>query len=453
MKQHLNLELIIVGGGLAGAEAAWQAAARGITVNLYEMRPIQKTGAHQSSLLAELVCSNSLGSNYPDRAAGILKNELRTLESLLINCADKAAVPAGGALAVDRDLFSHLVTSKIENHPLINIIHQEITQIPNTTSIIASGPLTSPTLSEAIQNLTGYEQIFFYDALAPIIYKETIDMDIAFQGSRYGDNSEENGGDYLNCPMNREEYYRFVEEMINAEQINLNDNENQITLGVRAGATKYFEGCLPIEISAMRGAESLAYGPLRPVGLTDSRTSQKSFAVVQLRQDNLAKTLYNMVGFQTNLKYSEQKRIFRMIPGLKRVEFARYGQMHRNTFIFSPALLYPTLQFKYRNNLFFAGQITGIEGYVGSIAAGFLAGVNAARFLLGQTMLEMPASTMIGALCNYITHADAKDFQPMKANLGILPNLKVEINGKRMRAAAYAHRSQTELQTFLEDNR
>ena len=449
MEQNTNPELVIVGGGLAGSEAAWQAAERGVKVHLYEMRPNKKTGAHQSSLLAELVCSNSLGSNLPDRASGILKIELRILGSLLINCADEAAVPAGGALAVDRDLFSQMVTTKIANHPLIKIIHQEVTEIPDSTTIIASGPLTSPKLSKAIRDLTGYEQIYFYDALAPIVYKENIDLNIAFQGSRYGDISGENEGDYLNCPMNRDEYYRFVEEMIKSRKITLHDYENQIYLGVRAGAHKYFEGCLPIEIIAMRGVESLAFGPLRPVGLTDYRTGQKSFAVVQLRQDNLAKTLYNMVGFQTNLKYSEQKRVFRMIPGLERVEFARYGQMHRNTFIFSPALLYPTLQFKHRDNLFFAGQLTGIEGYVGNIAAGFLAGVNAARFELGQTFLEMPASTMIGALCNYITHADAKDFQPMKANLGILPDLDTNIKGKRMRAAAYAQRSTTELQTFL----
>ena len=451
MNQITNQELIIVGGGLAGSEAAWQAAARGVKVHLYEMRPNKKTGAHQSSLLAELVCSNSLGSNLPDRASGLLKNELRILGSLLIYCADGAAVPAGGALSVDRDLFSQMVTSKIENHPLIKVIHQEVTQIPNATSIIASGPLTSPKLSTAIQNLTGYEQIYFYDALAPIVNKDTINMDSVFQGSRYGDNREENGGDYLNCPMNRDEYYRFVEAVINAKQISLHNYENLISSGVCAGAHKYFEGCLPIEIIAKRGVESLAYGPLRPVGLTDSRTGQKSFSVVQLRQDNLAKTLYNMVGFQTNLKYSEQERIFRMIPGLERVEFARYGQMHRNTFIFSPALLSPTLQFKNRDNLFFAGQITGIEGYVGNIAAGLLAGVNAARFVLGQSFLEMPPSTMIGALCNYITHADAKDFQPMKANLGILPDLDKEIKGKRMRAAAYAQRSKADLQTFLEE--
>jgi methylenetetrahydrofolate--tRNA-(uracil-5-)-methyltransferase len=450
MKRKIHPELIVVGGGLAGSEAAWQAASRGIRVHLYEMRPTIQTGAHHSAYLAELVCSNSLGSNEPDRASGILKQELRLLDSLLIKCADESVVPAGGALAVDREVFSQKVTLRIENHPLIEIIRQEITEIPEEACIIASGPLTSPSLSKAIQNLTGYEQIFFYDALAPIIYQESVSMDIVFQGSRYGKNSEESGGDYLNCPMTRDEYYRFVDELINAERISLYDFEDRISLGVRAGVHKYFEGCLPIEIIAMRGRDSLAYGPLRPVGLTDSRTGKKSFAVVQLRQDNLAKTLYNLVGFQTNLIYSDQQRVFRMIPGLEQVEFARFGQMHRNTFIYSPALLRPSLQYKNRDDLFFAGQITGVEGYVGNIASGLLAGVNAANLLMERPLIEMPPDTIIGALCHYITHTDAKDFQPMKANLGILPALDIEIKGKRMRAAAYAERSKTELQAFLE---
>jgi methylenetetrahydrofolate--tRNA-(uracil-5-)-methyltransferase len=451
MNQNTYPEIIIVGGGLAGSEAAWQAAARGVKVHLFEMRPKKQTGAHNSGLLAELVCSNSLGSNLPDRASGILKNELRTLGSLLINCADQAAVPAGGALAVDRDLFSQLVTSKIENNPLIEIMHQEVTRIPEGTSIIATGPLTSPSLSKEIQKFTGYEQIFFYDALAPIIYKDTINFDTVFQGTRYGNNGGVNAGDYLNCPMNRDEYYRFVDELINAEQVKLQSYEKKISLGVRAGVDKYFEGCLPIEIIAKRGIDSLAYGPLRPVGLTDSRTGQKSFAVVQLRQDNLAQTLYNMVGFQTNLKQSEQIRVFKLIPGLEMVEFARFGQMHRNTFILSPALLYPTLQCKFRDNLFFSGQITGIEGYVGNIAAGYLAGVNAARFVMGQPLLELPPSTMIGALCRYITQSDPNDFQPMKANLGILPDIDGVIKGKRMRAAEYAHRASADLNKYLSE--
>jgi methylenetetrahydrofolate--tRNA-(uracil-5-)-methyltransferase len=449
MKHNIIPELIVIGGGLAGSEAAWQAANRGVKVHLYEMRPNMTTGAHQSANLAELVCSNSLGSNLPDRASGILKNELRMLDSLLIRCADVSTIPAGGALAVDRERFSQIVTTEIENHPLIEIVRQEITEIPNSNCIIASGPLTSPRLTIAIQNLTGLQNTFFYDAIAPIVYQATVNMDIIFEGSRYGKNSDGTNGDYLNCPMKKDEYYRFVDEIIEAERISLYEFEADILSGVKAGLHKYFEGCLPIEIIATRGRDSLAFGPLRPVGLTDNRTGNKSFAVVQLRQDNLAKTLYNMVGFQTNLKYSEQKRVFRMIPGLEQVEFARYGQMHRNTFIFSPALLRPSLQFKHRDNLFFAGQITGVEGYVGNIATGFLSGINAANYILGQPLLEMPPSTMIGALCNYITHAAPKDFQPMKANLGIMSKLEPEINGRRMRAAAYANRSTAEIQALL----
>jgi methylenetetrahydrofolate--tRNA-(uracil-5-)-methyltransferase len=444
-----NPDLVIVGGGLAGSEAAWQAATRGINVHLYEMRPVIQTGAHQGGLLAELVCSNSLGSNLPDRAAGILKEELRSLHSLLIKCADETALPAGGALAVDRELFAKTVTSQIENHPNIRIIREEITEIPKCISIIASGPLTSPKLSNAIQKLTGFEQIFFYDALAPIVNKDSINMEIAYQASRYGKNREVGEGDYINCPMNKDEYYHFVDELRRAERISLLDFENNINTGVRAGVYKYFEGCLPIEIIAMRSKDALAYGPIRPVGLTDPRTGQHSFAVVQLRQDNLTKTLFNIVGFQTNLKYAEQKRVFRMIPGLEQVEFARFGQMHRNTFIYSPALLNPTLQFRHREGLFFAGQVTGIEGYVGNIASGLLAGWNAANYLVGKPLIEMPPCTIIGSLCHYITHADAKDFQPMKANFGIMPELEIKIKGKMARSAAYAERSKLEIKRLL----
>jgi methylenetetrahydrofolate--tRNA-(uracil-5-)-methyltransferase len=441
-------DLIIVGGGLAGSEAAWQAAIRGINVRLFEMRPVTETGAHTSPYLAELVCSNSLGSNLPDRAAGVLKDELRSLGSLLIDCADVTAVPAGGALAVDRELFAQKVTDRIENHPNIHIIRQEVVEIPESPAIISSGPLTSPKFTEAIQNLTGYSQIYFYDALSPIVNQDSINMEIAYQASRYGKSQEQGGGDYINCPMTDDEYYHFVDELIHAERISLLNIDNEINTGVRAGAHKFFEGCLPIEIIATREKDALAYGPLRPVGLTDPRTSQHSYAVVQLRQDNLAKTLYNLVGFQTNLKYSEQERVFRLIPGLEKVDFARYGQMHRNTFIFSPALLNPTLQFKQREDLFFAGQITGVEGYVGNIATGLLAGWNAANYLLGDPLVVLPPETIIGALCNYITHADVKDFQPMKANFGILPELDGKIKGKRERAAAFTERSKFALRTF-----
>jgi methylenetetrahydrofolate--tRNA-(uracil-5-)-methyltransferase len=444
--------LIVVGGGLAGAEAAWQAASRGIRVNLFEMRPSVQTGAHRTEYLAELVCSNSLGSNLPDRASGVLKNELRALHSLLMKCADETTVPAGGALAVDRELFAQKVTAAISNHPNIKIIREEITEIPQEAVVIASGPLTSPRLSSAIQQLTGYDQIFFYDAIAPIVYKDSINLEIAYQASRYGAGGEGNEGDYLNCPMNREQYYQFVEALIQAERTELQVFEGNIHEGVVAGDQKYFEGCLPIEIIAQRGKDALAYGPMRPVGLTDRRTGMHSFAVVQLRQDNLAKTLYNLVGFQTNLKYDEQKRIFRMIPGLERVEFARYGQMHRNTFIFSPGLLEETLQYKTRDDLFFAGQITGVEGYMGNVATGLLAGWNAANQILGKPLVQMPPGTVIGALCRYIAHAEARDFQPMKANFGILPELERKIKGKRDRAAAYAERSTQQLALLLREN-
>jgi len=449
--KKIKPDLIIVGGGLAGSEAAWQAAMGGMKVHLYEMRPNISTGAHRSAYLAELVCSNSLGSNLLENASGILKEELRILGSLLIKCADEAVVPAGGALAVDREAFSRKVSELIENHPYIEVIRQEVKAIPDGPCIIASGPLTSSKLTMAIKELTGREQIFFYDAIAPIVYQDSINKDIVFSGSRYSKDSTDSDGDYLNCPMSKDEYYQFVDELVRAECINLSDYEKNITLGVQAGSKRYFEGCLPIEVIALRGKESLAYGPLRPIGLTDSRTGRKSYAVVQLRQDNLTKTLYNMVGFQTNLKYSEQKRIFRMIPGLEQVEFARYGQMHRNTFIFSPSLLNPTLEYKFKSGLFFAGQITGVEGYAGNIATGLLAGVNAANFFTGRPLIELPQNTMIGALCHYITHADAKDFQPMKANFGILPSLGIEIKGRRMRATAYAERSNSSIKAFIND--
>jgi methylenetetrahydrofolate--tRNA-(uracil-5-)-methyltransferase len=444
--------LIVVGGGLAGAEAAWQAATRGIRVNLFEMRPSVQTGAHRTEHLAELVCSNSLGSNLPDRASGVLKSELRAMHSLLMRCAEETAVPAGGALAVDRELFAQKVTAAITNHPNIKIIREEVTEIPQVPAVIASGPLTSGRLSSAIQKITGYEQIFFFDAIAPIAYKNSINLEVAYQASRYGEEIDGSVGDYLNCPMNKEQYYQFVEALLQAERIKLHDYENNMHEGVLAGDPKYFEGCLPIEIIAERGKDALAYGPMRPVGLTDRRTGIQSYAVVQLRQDNRAKTLYNLVGFQTNLKYDEQKRVFRMIPGLESVEFARFGQMHRNTFIFSPALLRESLQYKYRDDLFFAGQITGVEGYLGNVATGLLAGWNAANQILGKPILQMPPGTVIGSLCRYIVHAEARDFQPMKANFGILPDLEAKIRGKRDRAAAFAERSNLQLTAFLRDN-
>ena len=360
-------EITIIGGGLAGSEAAWQAAQNGIDVKLYEMRPRKKTGAHQTGDLAELICSNSLGSNLPDRASGLLKSEMRRMGSMLLECAEENAVPAGGALAVDREGFARAVTGRIEKHPRIEVIRAEVTEIPQKPTIIASGPLTSDRLSKAISALTGEEHLYFFDAIAPIVHFESINMDIAFRASRYG-RGEQNEGDYINCPFNKEEYERFIKALLEAERIELHSFEEEIKRGVKAGAHNYFEGCLPAEIIAERGEKSLAFGPLRPVGLDDPRTGRRPYAALQLRQDNLAGDLYNMVGFQTNLKFLEQRRVFRMIPGLENVEFARYGQMHRNTFISSPSLLRPTLQFHNRDDLLFAGQISGVEGYIGNIA-------------------------------------------------------------------------------------
>lgn len=443
------MDLIVIGGGLAGSEAAWQAAIRGLRVKLYEMRPKVKTGAHTSSYLAELVCSNSLGSNLPDRASGLLKAELRRLGSLLIRIADETALPAGGALAVDREAFAAEVTQALEVHPNIQIIREEVTQIPDTLAIIASGPLTSPDLSKAIMEFTGEQHLYFFDAIAPIVSLESINLEIAYRASRY-ERGELESGDYINCPLNKDEYLRFVDALRHAERIPLREFEQALEEGVTAGWHHFFEGCLPVEILAQRGDRALAYGPMRPVGLINPRTGKRPYAVVQLRQDNLAGDLYNLVGFQTNLTYKEQQRVFRLIPGLENAEFVRYGQMHRNTFIFSPGQLLPSLQSRYRQNLLFAGQITGVEGYAGNIGTGLLAGLNAARIFQGLEPLVFPQTTMLGALCQYITHASPSDFQPMKANFGILPPLDgVNLNGKRERAKAYVQRASMELDEFL----
>jgi methylenetetrahydrofolate--tRNA-(uracil-5-)-methyltransferase len=437
-------DLIVIGGGLAGSEAAWQAAQRGIDVRLFEMRPIAQTGAHQTQDLAELVCSNSLGSNLPDRASGLLKNETRMLGSMLLECAEQASLPAGGALAVDRELFARLVTERILSHPNIELIRKEVTEIPETPAILASGPLTSPALSQSIAALSNEEHLFFFDAIAPVIHADSINMQVAFRASRY-DTGEQEEGDYINCPFTKEEYYRFVDALMSAERIELRSFEEAIKGGVKAG--HFFEGCLPVEIIAERGADSLAFGPMRPVGIRDPRTGKRPYAVVQLRQDNLVGSLYNMVGFQTNLKFPEQRRILRLIPGLENAEFMRYGQMHRNTFIASPKLLRPTLQHLQRDDLLFAGQITGVEGYMGNIATGLLAGINAARLLQHETPITLPQTTMLGALCHYVTHADLKDFQPMKANFGILPALEFSSKiGKRERGKAYAERALADLE-------
>ena len=432
-------DLIVIGGGLAGSEAAFQAAQHGLRVKLYEMRPSLQTGAHQTQDLAELVCSNSLGSNLPDRASGLLKNEVRLLGSMLLDCAEAASLPAGGALAVDRELFARMVTEHIESHPNIDIVREEVREIPQNLCIISSGPLTSPALSKSIAALSSEDHLFFFDSIAPVIHADSINMEIAFRASRYG-TGEQNEGDYINCPLTKEEYYAFVEALLEAERIELRSFEEAIKSGVKAG--QFFEGCLPIEIIAERGLDSLAFGPMRPVGLRDPRTGKRPYAVVQLRQDNLAGSLYNLVGFQTNLKYPEQKRVLRMIPGLENAEFLRFGQMHRNTFIASPRLLRPTLQHIQRDDLFFAGQITGVEGYMGNIATGLLAGINAVRVFRNEEPLTLPQTTMLGALCHYITHSDLKDFQPMKANFGILPPLEeIAKIGKRERGKLYAERA------------
>ncbi|MCL4876047.1 MAG: methylenetetrahydrofolate--tRNA-(uracil(54)-C(5))-methyltransferase (FADH(2)-oxidizing) TrmFO [Anaerolineae bacterium] len=433
--------LHVIGGGLAGTEAAWQAAQLGVKTVLYEMRPQRQTPAHRTGNLAELVCSNSLGSALPDRASGLLKNELRRLNSLLMRCADRAAIPAGGALAVDREVFALAVENAIGQHPLITLKREEVTTLPDEPTIIATGPLTSESLAKEIEKLIGQEYLYFYDALAPLVNAETINMEVAFRASRYG-RGEDDGGDYINCPMSKEEYERFVDALLAGETIELRDFERD--------DPRFFEGCLPIEQIARRGREALAFGPMRPVGLTDPRTGRRPYAVVQLRQDNLAGTLYNLVGFQTNLKWPVQKEVFRLIPGLENATFYRLGQMHRNTFINSPMLLDATMQFRHRENLWFAGQITGVEGYVGNIGTGLVAGINAARTLHGQPPMVLPQTTMMGALCFYVSHAEASHFQPMKANFGILPALEAPPKGKRERASAYAERALRDLEALLE---
>ena len=431
--------LIVIGGGLAGSEAAWQAAQRGVHVTLYEMRLLRRTPAHVTDRLAELVCSNSLGSDLPDRASGLLKAELRRLGSLILSVADETAVPAGGALAVGREAFSQRVTGRIEAHPLIQVCRQEVTTLPSEgVTIVATGPLTSERLAVEIASLTGEEHLYFYDAMAPIVTLESIDMTRAFRASRYG----RGDGDYINCPMTHAEYDAFVAALLAAERIPLRDFERQ--------DRRFFEACLPVEVIAERGQRALAFGPLKPVGLTDPRTGRRPYAVVQLRQDNLAATLYNMVGFQTNLRWSEQARVFRMIPGLEHAEFVRFGQMHRNTYINAPSLLEPTMAFRRRAGLFFAGQITGTEGYVGSTASGYVAGVNAARMLQGHEPLVFPPLTMIGALCRYVTTPQA-DYQPMKANLGLLPPLERRVRNKRERHRRLAEQARESLERFIQE--
>lgn len=437
----MSSKVTVVGGGLAGSEAVWQLAERGFDVLLYEMRPQQQTGAHATDRLAELVCSNSFGSKLPDRASGLLKTELTMLRSLLLDCAERTAVPAGGALAVDREAFATLVTDIIESHPRITLMREEIQVVPDSPAIIATGPLTSGHLARAIGTLTGEEHLYFYDALAPIVTAESIDMTIAFRASRYG-RGDEDEGDYINCPMSREEYERFVDAVLGAERIELRHFESE--------DEQFFEGCLPIEQIASRGRDALAFGPMRPVGLTDPRTGRRPYAVVQLRQDNLAGTLYNLVGFQTNIRWGQQESTLRLIPGLEHADFVRMGQMHRNTFMNSPILLNPTLRLKTRSDLFFAGQITGVEGYMGNVATGIVSAINLARHLQGRDEWILPPTTMLGALCHYVSHAEPKYFQPMKANFGILPPLEAQVKDKRLRYQGYVTRAIQDMRASVE---
>ncbi|MGI6486713.1 MAG: methylenetetrahydrofolate--tRNA-(uracil(54)-C(5))-methyltransferase (FADH(2)-oxidizing) TrmFO [Syntrophothermaceae bacterium] len=429
-------EVMVIGGGLAGCEAAYHLAEQGIRVRLAEMRPVKMTPVHQTGCLAELVCSNSLKSQDLGTAQGLLKAEMRELGSLLLQCAETARVPAGSALAVDRELFSTRVTDVIRSHPLIKVVNQEVKALPvSDIAVVATGPLTSESLALAISDVTGEEHLFFYDAVAPIVTAESLNMDKVFRASRYG----KGGDDYLNCPFTRDEYERFYAALVEAD----------IHEGHPVDRNLFFESCMPIEVMARRGIESLRFGPMRPVGLA-SPTGDKSYAVLQLRQEDQNGTLYSLVGFQTRLRWREQERVFRLIPGLENADFVRYGVMHRNTYINSPRLLEATLQFKVSPNLFFGGQITGCEGYMESAATGILAGINAARMVRGEPLLALPDTTLMGALTLHISSAPGGNFQPMNANFGLLPPLEKKIKIKKARYQAYSQRSLTELKGFLE---
>ncbi|GAB7388207.1 FADH(2)-oxidizing methylenetetrahydrofolate--tRNA-(uracil(54)-C(5))-methyltra nsferase TrmFO [Bacillaceae bacterium] len=428
-------EVTVVGAGLAGSEAAWQIAERGVKVRLYEMRPVKQTPAHHTDKFAELVCSNSLRANALTNAVGILKEEMRRLNSVIIRSADRCSVPAGGALAVDRHEFAALVTEAVRCHPNVEVINEEVTDIPDGITVVATGPLTSPALSEKLQELTGEEYLYFYDAAAPIIEKDSIDFDRVFLASRYGKGEAA----YINCPLTEEEFDRFYEALVTAEVVPLKEFEKEI----------YFEGCMPIEVMAKRGKQTLLFGPLKPVGLVDPKTGKQPFAVVQLRQDDSAGTLYNMVGFQTHLKWGEQKRVFRLIPGLEHAEIVRYGVMHRNTFINSPRLLKPTYQYRGRETLFFAGQMTGVEGYVESAASGLIAGLNAARLAKGLEPVVFPPETAMGSMARYITTADPENFQPMNANFGLFPPLPERVKNKQEKNRRIAMRALETIQNFI----
>jgi methylenetetrahydrofolate--tRNA-(uracil-5-)-methyltransferase len=421
----------IIGGGLAGSEAAWQAAERGVRVTLYEMRPSRETPAHLTDCLAEIVCSNSLKSDEPGTTPFLLKEELRRAGSLLIQVAHENSVPAGAALAVDRERFSHEVTRRISAHPNIEVIRREITSIPsNCPVVIATGPLTSPSLSEAVKRLTGSDHLYFYDAISPVVEAETVDKAVAFRAARYG----KGGDDYLNCPLNEQEYGRFYEALVAAESVPLHEFEK----------TQYFEACLPIEELARRGVDTLRYGPMKPVGLTDPRTGRQPYAAVQLRQENLLADSYNLVGFQNHLKFGDQKRVLRLIPGLEQAGFMRFGQIHRNTFVCAPALLQETLQMRTDEKIFFAGQISGVEGYVEAMATGLMAGIHAANVALGRPVKAPPRRTAMGSLVHYISGAAVKNFQPMNITFALLPPLE-DADRTRLKRKADRRRLQVEL--------
>lgn len=425
------MEVNVIGAGLAGSEASLQLAKRGIKVNLYEMRPKKSTGAHKTEKFAEFVCSNSLGAGDCTNASGLLKKEMELLGGELIKIARECAVPAGTALAIDRELFSQNVTEKICSNPNINVIKQEVTEIPDGYTIMASGPLTSDSLAQSIKDFTQSEHLHFFDAIAPIVEKDSIDFDKAFWASRY----DKGEASYINCPMNKEQYEKFYEILTNAPKIELQEFEKN---------AKFFESCLPIEVLASRGVDTLRFGPMKPVGLVDKRTGEKIYAVVQLRQDNSAKTLFNLVGFQTNLKWGSQKELLQSIPGLENVNIVRYGVMHRNTFINSPKILKPTLQTRKRENLFFAGQLTGTEGYTESIATGILAGINMARLINGEPLLILPKETILGALTQYISDENHEKFQPINSNWGIVSPIelpKKERKNKKLKAELISQRS------------
>ncbi|WP_257350100.1 FADH(2)-oxidizing methylenetetrahydrofolate--tRNA-(uracil(54)-C(5))-methyltransferase TrmFO [Pseudalkalibacillus decolorationis] len=432
----MNLQSVnVIGAGLAGSEAAWQLAKQGIHVHLYEMRPKTQTPAHHTDKFAELVCSNSLRSNALTNAVGVLKEEMRKLESVIIQSADDCSVPAGGALAVDRHEFAARVTEQVKGNPNVTVHEEEIKEIPEGPTIIATGPLTSKDLSNALQALTGEDYLYFYDAAAPILEVDSIDRDKVYLKSRY----DKGEAAYLNCPMTEDEFDRFYEALISAETVPLKEFEKEI----------FFEGCMPIEVMAKRGKKTMLFGPMKPVGLEDPKTDRRPFAVVQLRQDNKSGTLYNIVGFQTHLKWGPQKDIIRLIPGLENAEIVRYGVMHRNTFINSPRLLKPTYQYKERSDLFFAGQMTGVEGYVESAASGLIAGINAARMIRGDEPVIFPTETALGSMAEYITTANPDNFQPINANFGLFPPLENRIKNKKERYEAIASRALGTIQNFI----